>query len=777
MSSNLPVDVDVDVNVDADYIYISNSGNDYTIDRHYDCSYYLDGVRYYPTIIPSGPNKMEYEIGYYPHGDRLSQPVDSFHCCPYTKSYDNTYRYAENPNSSRSISYWYSPSLNFVFAFADNKVKSALYSDDCTVLNFATTSYDTMNYPRVGASNYVAVPTYLYDLNVGTCSYVFNVFINYCDGNCYLPYCEGSYSAMCMYYYPQNNDSYDGLFHLVKDYWSTYPLYIGPKRSSSYYSSYYGLGSTAYSVNANYLPNDLLCIFSTYTIPGYFTLDNSGYKTPSYYFQYQYLYFKQDSGYVFIDSSSPLDSISRPTDGNCKITFTDYANCHIYISSDGYTWKELTTISTMYCKSFQTTYGYFFGGTSVTDSVFSAVLVYSSDDSLEKEPQFKPTDFPDPTDLAGNLNSILDGYDTLDIFEPQLTLPKWSFCPDLPSLTNIDASSFFIKLFMSDFCYVLKYSAPLEFNDTDDSYPDYLYMYCITNRDPGDLGAPVININFNSATYNYTFESCSKVAAPIAYFRLMSNSLGNIDTTLQVFRDDLSLQLGSIHGNISSLGITLSSVLDAVKGIKLDNSDVIKAIQAIKIPKEFDDSNIISSLQSLRFDNSDVVKAIQVLNIPDKFDDTDILSAISNISIDSFNDSAVISAINSVENSINSLNIPDSFDDSAIIDAINGISINVSGGVYQDDSGLLGDICDYFDDDGMDSNGLYTFVSDTLDDVSQNIHFSDFITFSDDLMRGIKFTNRLVGSVYDNLGDLKPVILCGAGFTLVAIVLRKERAT
>ena len=586
-SSNLPVDVDVDVNVDADYIYISNSGNDYTIDRHYDCSYYLDGVRYYPTIIPSGPNKMEYEIGYYPHGDRLSQPVDSFHCCPYTKSYDNTYRYAENPNSSRSISYWYSPSLNFVFAFADNKVNSALYSDDCTVLNFATTSYDAMNYPSVGVSKYVAVPTYLYDLNVGTCSYVFNVFINYCDGNCYLPYCDGSYSAMCMYYYPQNNDSYDGLFHLVNDYWSTYPLYIGPKRYSSHYSSYYGLGSTAYNVNANYLPNDLLCIFSTYTIPGYFTLDNSGYKTPSYYFQYQYLYFKQDSGYVFIDSSSPLDSISRPTDGNCKITFTDYANCHIYISSDGYTWKELTTISTMYCKSFQTTYGYFFGGTSVTDSVFSAVLVYSSDDSLEKEPQFKPTDFPDPTDIDDNLNQVITnhGYKAF----PDVAGLSY-YVVELPD-NGLDFSAAFLESMTFEDCYYCTYHCPdLEALEGIDAYlfdqVDTVHVYffsceplaSINLTIGGTLGDAIIkscdsffavpigsalqNLLVGSSPATYNLVSSCRVGT-LGYFQQESaNSLLNLEYIITAFRLDTFNQLNSIHGNISSVVSALNVIDD-----------------------------------------------------------------------------------------------------------------------------------------------------------------------------------------------------------------------
>ena len=69
-----------------------------------------------------------------------------------------------------------------------------------------------------------------------------------------------------------------------------------------------GLGDSFYFI----LPSDLLCIFSNYEISGFWEFKSSDTViTPSYYFDYQYIFYVDGVGYTFIDSSRPLKYIDN----------------------------------------------------------------------------------------------------------------------------------------------------------------------------------------------------------------------------------------------------------------------------------------------------------------------------------------------------------------------------------------------------------------------------------------------------------------------------------
>lgn len=696
--TSLPADVDCTVEYDATSFTFTVGDVTRSFQRDYSLSYSNGSVTVYP------------DVDTYSNTYIWATSDFSGRFCQYDIEHDYQ-------NKLTCTSYWYSPSTDRLFIFR-NQVQSFGLYNNVNYIVFAPQADGSpykSNFGYSSDSRYNYTPeVYLYDYNLGYLSFSTNPAMTTFNG------CKAIQDC---------------------------PLFVSsfPFDRSSSTSNYYK--ESIFDCKWISFPSDMLCVFANYDIPGYFELSTDKVITPSYYFKYQYLYFKSDTGYIFIDSSSTLKGISMPTFGSAVISFSSKCNSHIYYSSDGITWSELTTVGTMYGSSFSVTYSYFYSGSSLDDAAFAAALLYCNDDTMEKEPQFKPTDFPDPTDISVNLNSILNSsYVPLDSVSNERGASF--YCVEFPDYFLSPSFSLLDSMLFSK-CYYALYQAHFVGSDFESKfnnilgYPGLVHCYFFVT-DPSDfISVPIsatayaellssLSTTVDAASYLgsvdgsgysvfYDLVSYSPVNSLGYYSMFMSNSLGNIDTTLQVFRNDVSLQLGSIHGNISSVVAALNTLDDDIKGIKFDDSGIVKAIKSLNIPSSFDDSGIIDAVHSLV--------------------------------------------------------IPPEFDDSAILDAINNISINVSGGSVDVDSGLLGDLCDVFDDDGDDSNGLYTFVSDTLEDVSSSINFSEFITFSDDLMSGISFTNNLVGSIYNNLGDLKPVVLCGAGFTLVAIVLKKERAT
>lgn len=154
--------------------------------------------------------------------------------------------------------------------------------------------------------------------------------------------------------------------------------------------------------------NDLVCVFSTYEIKGFYEFNaDSKVVTPEYYFDYQYLFYTERNGYVFIDSSSPLDYISNASDPTkAVLVFEDECNKHVYTSQMGNSWIVDNNVSTMYGVNYQMDCYYFYSGPG---GISCYTLVYCNDEGYEEEPLVTP-EYGDIKDITEYLNDfIIDG--------------------------------------------------------------------------------------------------------------------------------------------------------------------------------------------------------------------------------------------------------------------------------------------------------------------------------------------------------------------------------
>lgn len=268
-------------------------------------------------------------------------------------------------------SYWFSPSENRLYVFSgctDNSVSSeTTLSDFCYILGYvpgsnnATTDIVGNFYLHNNAGGYNSTFMYFIDYNFG---YVCNTYKLYSDDG-------WSRDRNICYWYPDvakinGEDAYKVL----------------------------GVSST----KRYYFPADLICVFSNYEISGFYEFDNSKVNTPSYYFNFQYIFYKEKHGYIFVDSAKRVREVGFPNNvNNPRFFFEDICNSYVYSSSDGVSWSLLTTTSTAYANYFEVS-----TGTSWTDYT----LIYTNDKNFGS-PLVTP-DYGSITDITDNLNDIVN---------------------------------------------------------------------------------------------------------------------------------------------------------------------------------------------------------------------------------------------------------------------------------------------------------------------------------------------------------------------------------
>lgn len=268
-------------------------------------------------------------------------------------------------------SYWFSPSENRLYVFSgctDNSVSAeTTLFDFCYILGYvpgsnnATTDTVGNFYLHNDAGGYNGTFMYFIDYNFG---YVCNTYKLYSDDG-------WSRDHNICYWYPNvakinGEDAYKVL---------------GVSSNKRYY-----------------FPADLICVFSNYEISGFYEFDNSKVNTPSYYFNFQYIFYKEKYGYIFVDSAKRVREVGFPNNvNNPRFFFEDICNSYVYSSSDGVSWTLLTTTSTAYAKYFEVS-----TGTSWTDYT----LVYTNDKNFGS-PLVTP-EYGSITDITDNLNDIVN---------------------------------------------------------------------------------------------------------------------------------------------------------------------------------------------------------------------------------------------------------------------------------------------------------------------------------------------------------------------------------
>ncbi|MCM1309231.1 MAG: hypothetical protein NC223_11580, partial [Butyrivibrio sp.] len=81
------------------------------------------------------------------------------------------------------------------------------------------------------------------------------------------------------------------------------------------------------------------------------------------------------------------------------------------------------------------------------------------------------------------------------------------------------------------------------------------------------------------------------------------------------------------------------------------------------------------------------------------------------------------------------------------------------------------------DDDDNSLNTLIDTLTPIINNVVNSVYIGQLLSFTDEVTNGISFTNGIVTGIYESLGpSFSKAVLLGAGFTLIAVVIRKERA-
>ncbi len=338
--STLPADdIGAEVAYDADSITLNYNGNTYVFNRHMSFDELISDLK----SVDELDSSLLYKVQHVNGSDRLYWFVSS----------NNSYKvdfesgcYLERPSRDGSsyvspVSYWLSPSHNCVYILYDD-----VYGNRSSII---VRSYSN------GSFYYVLNPD----------------------------------SSLSPYWFYNNSLCYDLSTKSFNFNVAHYPDYIGCFMTDS--------SRSAGSIGG--YPTDLVCIFSNYEISGFYEIDTSKVNTPSYYFNFQYIFYKEGYGYIFVDSAKRCKEVGFPSGvTNPRFYFDSECNSYVYTSKDGISWSLLSTESNMYAKWFEVSCNYAF-----TDYT----LVYTNDKSFDGDPLVTP-DYGSITDVTDNLKDIVN---------------------------------------------------------------------------------------------------------------------------------------------------------------------------------------------------------------------------------------------------------------------------------------------------------------------------------------------------------------------------------
>lgn len=679
--SSLPKDLDISVDFDSDNIYVSYNGYDTTISRHtsttFDNGYHY--VYYSGTVFAC---KDYFAFGYFP-----------------PSAYNDSVRYTYLPSELEkcndkvaNASYWLDPVSNCVYVF--------------------TSSYSGYYGLRSGISrmvdNYFVFPfsesiTWPWIVTVTRIDLVTNVVTHYFD-----------------YAYSTTGGTKNGIFTLNTLYTFDYhgPFDPGDKYSRvSHESVTYYYGSAAYSAcgKSYNLPSGTVCIFANHKIEGFFDYDDSDVITPSYYFRYQYVFYKESYGFLFVDSSGKLDNIFQDRDTfDITLNFKNKCNFYCYFSSVGLSesWTNLVNYSTMYSSSFKVPKVSNF----VNPNIESFKLIYCNDSDYGVSVKSWES-FPDALDDLNTYDSWVDA-----VYQITQT--------DNPYDSSSSSKSEKIAYIIFGGLAGLASSFSLQFKDAWDIMSS---LRSIPNEDADSVLMQSLLLNttflknaiiapeyFNYFEYDKDLDS---------WVSIRQTSIYSLIKTLVDYSSDHSVLLKAIRTeNFNSFKL-LSSNLSLIYDVQSDIKDLIGNI----------DYN--SSFRSI---NGSFRSLLAMPGLA--FDDTNIIAAIKDISFTTggstfnFDDSAILSRLDSIRDRMNYTYKPV--------------------------------LKDYDDDPDDDNTSVVDFISNGL----SSVNVIQPISLAPGVLSAVTFVNSWLSNIWDNLGKLQSVVVLGLTFTVVDVAIRREGA-
>ena len=632
-------------------------------------------------------------------------------------------------------SYWFSPSENRLYVFSgctDNSVSSeTTLSDFCYILGYvpgsnnATTDIVGNFYLHNNAGGYNSTFMYFIDYNFG---YVCNTYKLYSDDG-------WSRDRNICYWYPDvakinGEDAYKVL----------------------------GVSST----KRYYFPADLICVFSNYEISGFYEFDNSKVNTPSYYFNFQYIFYKEKYGYIFVDSAKRVREVGFPNNvNNPRFFFEDICNSYVYSSSDGVSWTLLTTTSTAYAKYFEVS-----TGTSWTDYT----LVYTNDKNFGGDPLVTP-DYGDITDVTANLDSFLKDFDIISSSGRGSGITSLDYLiVEFPADNSLLSS--FVGSFTLDYVYYCTYK--FYYGSGTTSMPEYIHVYYFggtvydnvivkSSSDTGNKFFDFLNGTLIDPNNSYQLVSTSKVPTFSMYFRLLNNTTNNIFTSLTAMRTDLHADLKSIFKNITLTNQYLSRIYFRLDDLKIPSS--------IDYSGDFD--KLSAALDKLHNDLIYEEGVTKLPNVPQ------YLVYIYGVTKDIRTRlDTIISKMPAGSGSVD-------VDTDSIVTAINESATSLTATVDSGNDKLHSDlnyikalmtidtVNKLFGDDN-DSQNIFNFVSKGIASIVSGSIISDALAFSTKTKDGIVYISSYVNKFYDAVPVYSSIVTVGASFFIIDMVLRRK---
>lgn len=702
--STLPVDIDCTMEYDADNVYFTVGGRTTSINRH----------------------MQVYDSGNIPY---RFDSYDDFKASAESTGLDNFSAYLSNVNGG---------SVGFA-------VKDSRGTWTYTLASFLPLSVEEY---REGVS---CPASYWYSPSQDKV-YIFT-------GDVYNSYSRAvkSYSSGS-FLFTTNNKSCD-LYVTCVDCRTDSVVYKLDRFSGCDFYSY----NYAWSERSGY-PKDLLCFFANHAISGFYEPDISKVNTPDYYFNYQYIFYRDGKGYTFVDSAQPLTEVIAQG-SYAYLTFADSCNKYVYTSLDGISWDIKTTVSTMYGGTFtQLTYDWLYSKVTVgAVNQYDAELVYTNDDKFGK-PIIKP-EWADLQEVIDSLPSFTDI--DLKYLHQQYFTPSSSF----GSYSSLDDA--LLDLFHGAYVVGNDLEVPMvsnviqrilswvtdDVNDWSLSYSDSLLMMLL-NEFTSDVS---FDYTGTDSEGNMWYEARPSI---LNYIATISNNVYKMQSYFKNFIIIIDSRLGSIFDNITFTNTHLSTISDKLGKLSIpDYSSALSDISAkldkglsapsITMPDYSDYfASIYSSLEYLN--NGLLGGGASLFSSRASFSGgllPDLYTALTDTNSDYFN----------------------SFDDS-LREALQGVEFNIT--VTDPDPQLKP--FDIFNNDNeidIDVKTLLDTLSDMFTQFAASGYIAGILKFSPDVTNGITFVNESVDSLYSVLGsDFAPVVMLGVGFTLVSVVIKKERA-
>ena len=716
--STLPADIDIDVDYTADTVNFTYAGKSYSIDRKHN----VNLIHY------------SYRIGG-TYGRDYNQP-ETFEC-----SFAGDLCYT---------SYWFSPSEMRIYVLMTpslrkvSQVKSYLASS-----NYGTFLLVDARYSDTGSNS------------------VFMTTIDYSSGSAVYNVMSSQEGISSWDANSSNTKNYDDVYACASNinyfnyYWTGYLYNNYLVKAGLDYKATGELNTSDYASNYHYIPNDLLCIFSNYEISGFYEPDTSKVSTPDYYFNYQYIFYKEGYGYIFVDSAKRCKEVGFPSGvTNPRFYFDGEGNNYVYTSVDGITWILKSTYSTMYNSQFGVSCGYDFTDYTLVytnDKNFGTPLVTPSYGSLSDI----TGDLPDISHNYGDNGNGQNGYtvdhdDVLDVTNPLFTIIY-----GITSSIDSDVSSGVAKVLS----YIL------------DVTPDALK----------DNTLSTLLLQYNELTSRVTYDYVGTLNGKDYY---------NPRTTIYGFVSDISLKLSNVQWYLNSLRTLIHSDLKSVfDNITLSNQylkRIFDNLDSLSIPAASPDysgrfDKLSAALDRLHNDLIYEEGVTKLPNVPQYLVyvygvTKDIRTKLDNINVQISDDivtfrKAVISRFDPVTEKLDSIiaKIPSSsgggnFDDSNMVGSIVSLKADIS-----DNFTTLIKLLKNDTDDITDFKDLSEFLTSYIVSMGNAAYFTTLLDFADGVKNNVVLINGTMSSMVSDSGIYAPVFVLGAGFAVFSGLIRKER--